>query len=344
MNLVQGRPVFDEPHWCTQMFHFQCEPMKTIHPSFYQPPPRVAPLQQEALWKTYFMPPWHRNPLRLSLASFKVLANHFGVLEDADQPAIFNPIYFFIIFARYLVPVAYLNTDEGKQTLNACDIQLHCTLMCNPDYPNPKGVNAPAKTRLEMIDRLLSEQIHFTAVEMGFGVTHDPQTCKCEVCQARTLLYFGHLPGVNPVCALAYFLETTDSSMFLKGVCDNPECQCNIYAETIESKIHKRASGENVFNQICPLKWDYVSKYHNKTLTDLSFAAADGNWRMKTSTSEGYDPARTFASLSITPPGLGHYRQAVPHGNLRWTLHLLRSDHWRWINPISEPSAAIETD
>ena len=52
---------------------------------------------------------------------------------------------------------------------------------------------------------------------------------------------------------------------------------------------------------------------------------------MKTSTS---DPARTFASLSTTSPGLGHYRQAVPHGNLRWTFHLL----------CSEPSAAVQTD
>ena len=74
------------------------------------------------------------------------------------------------------------------------------------------------------------------------------------------------------------------------------------------------------------------------------FQSADGNWCMKTSTSEGYDPARTFASLSITPPGLVLYRQAIPHGDLRWTLHLLQSDHWQWVNPILEFSDTEETD
>ena len=82
-----------------------------------------------------------------------------------------------------------------------------------------------------MIDRLFMEQLQFTAVEMDFGITHNPQDCKCEVCQARTLLSFGHLPGVNPACALAYLLEPTDLSHFLKGVFDNPSCQCNIYTE-----------------------------------------------------------------------------------------------------------------
>ena len=344
MNLVQGRPVFDEPRWCTQMFYFQSEPIKTIHPSFYQPLPRAAPILQEALWKTYSMPPWHRSPLRLSLASFKVLANHFGILEDADQPAIFDPKYLFIIFARYLVPVAYFTIDGGKQKLNACDIQLHCILMFNPDYQQPKGTIAPARTRLEIIDRLFYEQLHFTAVEMGFGITHNPQTCKCEVCLARNLLYFGYLPGVNPVCALAYLLELADSPRFLNGICDNPSCQCNIYAETIEPKIHKRVMGGNVFNQICPLKWDYISKYHNKTLSDLSFTARDGNWRMKASTNDDYDSIQTLGGLAIAPPGLGLYRQAIPHGDLRWTLHLLQSDHWRWVNPILEFSDTEETD
>ena len=341
MNLVQGKPVFDEPRWCTQMFHFQFEPMKTTYLSFYQPLPKAAPLLQEALWKTYCMPPWHRNPLRLSLAFFKVLANYFGVLEDADQPAVFDPKYFFIIFARYLVPVAYTNIAGSKQTLNACDIQLHCTLMYNPDCPKHRGANVPAITRLEMIDRLFMEQLQFTAVEMGFGITHNPQHCKCEVCQARTLLYFGHLPGVSPACALAYLLEPTDSSQYLKGVCDNPDCQCNIYAENYTPKIHKRAVGESVFGQICPLKWDYLSKYYNKAITDLSFAAAEGNWRMKASINEDYHPVQALAGLNDTPPGLGHFRQAVPHGNLKRTLRLLYSDHRRWIHPVS---AVVEAD
>ena len=73
----------------------------------------------------------------------------------------------------------------------------------------------------------------------------------------------------------------------------------------------------------------------------MSFAAAEGNWHMKASITEGYDPVQTLAGLNITPPGLGHYRQAVPYGNLKQTLCLLRSDHWHWINPIS---VAVETD
>ena len=344
MNLVHGKLVFDEPRWCTQMFRFQCEPTKLIHQSFYQPLPKAAPVLPEALWKTYCMPPWHRNPLRLSLASFKVLANHFGMLEDADQPAIFDPKHLFIIFARYLVPVAYFTVKGGRQKLNACDVQLHCTLMYNPNFQQPCGAKAPARTRLEIIERLFYEQMHFTAVEMGFGITHNPGTCKCELCRARILLYFGYLPGVNPVCALAYLLEPTDSPRFLQGICDNHHCQCNIYAKTIDAKIHKRVAGANVFNHICPLKWDYVSKYHNKTIIDLSFAAADGNWRMKASTGEDYNPVQTLAGLAVTPPGLGLYRQAIPHGDLRWTLHLLKNDHWHWVKPFVEFSNSEEAD
>ena len=117
-----------------------------------------------------------------------------------------------------------------------------------------------------------------------------------------------------------------------------------MYAKTIEAKIHKRVAGANVFNHICPLKWDYVSKYHNKTIIDLSFAAEDGNWCMKASTSEDYDPVQMLAGLAVTPPGLGLYRQAIPHGDLRWTLHLLKSDHWCWVKSFVEFSDNEEVD
>ena len=109
-------------------------------------------------------------------------------------------------------------------------------------------------------------------------------------------------------------------------------------------QLNKILFNFNVFNQICPLKWDYVSKYHNKTISDLSFAVQDGNWHMKASTNKDYDPVQTLGGLAVAPPGLGLYRQAIPYGDLRWTLHLLQSDHWQWVNPILEFSDTEETD
>ena len=331
MDLVQGIPFHDEPRWYSHTYHIQCELTETIHPSLYQPLPKVDAV--DAWWSSELsMSPNGRKPMRLSLASFKVLANHFGVLEDADQPAIFDPKYLFIIFARYQVPVAYLSTEGDKQVLNTYAIQLHCTLMYNPEYQQSTEVVMPARTRLEIIEKLFYEQLYFTAVEMGFGITHNPQTCKCGVCQARVLLYFGCLPGVNPACALLYLIEPPNSAKFLQGICNNHDCQCNMYAEVI--KPHPLCRGLDldsgyVFGKLDPLNLGYISKYHSKTFDDLSFAAEDGNWRMKAGS--GKDFFHILGELCDTPPGLSLRQTAVFQGNIQWTLSLLKGNQHRLV-------------